>query len=111
MLSNPHLMAASHRSVWSEVLGTWEPGSAAAKVDPVRRRAGRSLPLHRGHGRDATRRVRQIRYGTAALALLKLEFLKNAQVVELSNEEALQECLRAQVPPFWPMPNSDLSVA
>lgn len=39
----------------------------------------------------------------AVLEQLKFEFLKNTQVLELSNEEALQECLRAEVAPFWPV--------
>ncbi|MDP9932862.1 I78 family peptidase inhibitor [Variovorax paradoxus] len=41
MFSNPHLMTTPHRSVWSELLGAWEPVTDAIKgVNPVERSAG-----------------------------------------------------------------------
>jgi len=51
---------------------------------------------------DGAQVRRQRGDSSAMLEQLKIEFLKNTQVLELSNEEALQECLQAEVTPFWP---------
>lgn len=51
---------------------------------------------------DGAQVRRQCGDSAAMLEQLKIEFLKNTQVLELSNEEALQECLQAEVIPFWP---------
>lgn len=62
----------------------------------------RLLLVHRVGKKGGIRGGRQSGYDTAALEQLKLEFLKNAQVLELSDEEALKECQHAEVRPFWP---------
>lgn len=61
------------------------------------------LPRLNGMGEGDDAQVRR-QCGDSAMELnqLKIEFLRNAQVLELSNEEALRECLRAEVTPFWP---------
>jgi len=51
---------------------------------------------------DGAQVRRQCGDSAAMLEQLKIEFLKNTQVLELSNEEALHECLQAEVIPFWP---------
>lgn len=65
----------------------------------------RSTGLSRLHRMDEVdgAQVRRL-YDDRAMVLeqLKIEFLKNTQVLELSNEEALRECLRAEIIPFWP---------
>jgi hypothetical protein len=69
----------------------------------VGRGTRRRLPFfHRMSKKSSASIGSQSGYDTAALEQLKREFLKNAQVLELSDEEALQECRRAAVRPFWP---------
>jgi len=96
----------THQSVWSKLLGAWAPFADAANVGSPSRNARKGFLFRRDSEVGGTNERHQISYGTAALEQLKREFLKNAQVRELSSEEALQECLRAQVIPFWPAPTS-----
>jgi hypothetical protein len=95
-----------HQSVSSKLLGAWAPLAHAANAGSPSREARKGFLFRRESEVGGTKECRQIVYGTAALKQLKREFLKNAQVRELSSEEALQECLRAQVVPFWPAPTS-----
>ena len=95
-----------HQSVSSKLLGAWAPLAHAASAGSPSTEARKGFLFWRESEVGGTKECRQIVYGTAALEQLKREFLKNAQVRELSSEEALQECLRAQVVPFWPAPTS-----
>lgn len=104
--SSVTIFMTTHQSVSSKLLGAWAPHAHAANAGSPSREARKGFLFRRESEVGGAKECRQIVYGTAALEQLKREFLKNAQVRELSSEEALQECLRAQVVPFWPAPTS-----
>jgi hypothetical protein len=107
LIANTKFMTTTYQSVRSKLLGAWLPLSDAANVGSRSGNAHRGFLFRSGSEPGGTKECRQIAYGTAALEQLKHEFLRNAQVRELSSEEALQECLRAQIVPFWPALDSE----